>query len=165
MTKKLLKPLTRKGFNTLADEHEHLFKTERPKIVKGIAIAAAEGDRSENAEYIYGKKKLREIDKRLKYLTHLLKDIKIVDPEKLSGDKVCFGSTVTVINENDEEKKCTIVGEGEADYKQNTISWKSPVGMKLIGRKVGEFVVVIRPAGETEFEITNLQFAGRNWDA
>lgn len=162
--KKLTKPMTREGFNILADEHEWLARTERPKVVSGIATAAAEGDRSENAEYIYGKKKLRELDKRLRYLDSILKDVEIIDPDQLQGDQVCVGSTVTVLDEAGLEKVYTIVGEGEADYQKKTISWKSPVAKVLLGKKVGDLVVAERPVGDIELEIIDLHFSGRRWN-
>ena len=90
------KPLTRHGQAHLADEHEWLARTERPRVLSQVTNAAAEGDRSENAEYIYGKKRMREIDRRLRYLDKLLKDAKIVDQTTLSGERVCFGANVHV---------------------------------------------------------------------
>ena len=156
--KKLRKPLTKDGHARLAEEHYQLSRVERPKVVDGIATAAAEGDRSENAEYIYGKKRLRELDKRLRYLDYLLKDAQIIDPTNLSGDRVCFGSTVSVLDEEGNKKVWMIVGEGEADYKEGKISWKSPVAKALYGKKVGDLVLTQRPKGEIELEITNLKF-------
>lgn len=161
MEEKPKKPMTRQGFEKLAAEHDELLLVERPKVVNGVQIAAAEGDRSENAEYIYGKKRLREIDKRLRYLGGLLKDIKLVDPEYLEGSKVCFGSTVTVTDEEGVDRTYTIVGEGEADGK--AISWVSPVAKALLGKKVGDVVLVRRPAGEIEFEVSDLHFGGRHY--
>jgi transcription elongation factor GreB len=158
------RPMTREGFKKLAAEHDELLLVERPKVVQGIATAAAEGDRSENAEYIYGKKRLRELDKRLRYLSGLLKHVKLVDPERLGGDKVCFGSTVVVRDEEGGEKEYTIVGEGESDHRAASISFKSPVARALTGKRVGDVVVVQRPAGEIELEIVDLKFAGRSWE-
>lgn len=157
------RPMTRDGFKRLASEHDELMTVERPKVLKGIQVAAAEGDRSENAEYIYGRKRLREIDKRLRYLGMLLKDVKLVDPERLSGDRVCFASTVTVRDDAGVEKEYTIVGEGEAEHRAGSISFKSPVALALMGKRVGDVVVVQRPAGEVEFEIIDLKFAGRSY--
>jgi len=159
------KLLTRLGHEKLLKEIEQLSKEERPRVVKGVADAAAEGDRSENAEYIYGKKKLREIDKRLQYLAQLIKGAKIVDPESLSGTTVQFGSTVVVEDEDGGRKQWTIVGEGEADLKEGTISYRAPVAKALLGKRVGDYVVVERPAGEVEYEIVDLKFAGRSWKA
>lgn len=155
--------MTRRGFEKLAAEHDELLLVERPKVVLGVQTAAAEGDRSENAEYIYGKKRLREIDKRLRYLGGLLKDVKLVDPEHLEGEKVCFGSTVTVTDEEGLARSYTIVGEGEADMQGKEISWISPVAKALLGKKIGDLVTVRRPAGEIEFEIADLHFGERNY--
>jgi transcription elongation factor GreB len=156
--------LTREGHEILLSEHEELSKRERPRVVKGIADAAEEGDRSENAEYIYGKKRLRELDKRLSYLARLLKNPIIVDRESLSGELVIFGSTVVIEDEDGKVKEYTIVGEGEADLKGGKISDGAPVARALLGKPVGEFVVIERPAGELEVEIVGLKFAGRDWD-
>ncbi len=153
--------MTRAGFTRLAAEHDELLLVERPKVVAGITVAAAEGDRSENAEYIYGKKRLRELDKRLRYLLFLLREVRLVDPENLCGDVVCFGSTVTVRGEDEVEKSYTIVGEGEAEWRNQEISFKSPVARALIGKKVGDFIIAQRPAGEIELEIVDLKFGGR----
>lgn len=158
------KPMTRNGFQKLAAEHDELLLVERPKILQGIQIAAAEGDRSENAEYIYGRKRLRELDKRLRYLGSLLKDVKLVDPEQLTGDRVCFGSTVKVLDEAGQTKTYTIVGEGEADYKAHSISHLSPVAKALHGKRVGDIVLVNTPAGEVELEIIGLYFGSRQID-
>lgn len=153
--------MTRSGFQKLAAEHDELLLVERPKILQGIQIAAAEGDRSENAEYIYGRKRLRELDKRLRYLGGLLKDVQLVDPEQLTGNRVCFGSTVRVLDESGKERSYTIVGEGEADYRQQSISHLSPVAKALHGKQVGDIVLVLTPAGEVELEIVGLYFGSR----
>ena len=159
------KPLTLPGYRALMAEHEQLTKVERPRVVIGVTNAAAEGDRSENAEYIYGKKRLREIDKRLQYLSMLLGDVEIIDPTQLTGDKVCFGATVVIGEEapdgSTKKKKWQIVGEGESDTAQGTISWKSPMAKALLGKRVGDVVTVERPAGEVDVEIVELWFADR----
>lgn len=152
------KYLTREGFKRIAEEHRKLFEEVRPVVVEGIATAAMEGDRSENAEYIYGKKRLREIDKRLRYLSSLLKDVKIVDPENIKSDRVCFGATVVIEDEAGIKKEWTIVGVGEADAKEGTISYKSPLAKALLNKKVGDVVVIERPADEIEVEILELKF-------
>jgi transcription elongation factor GreB len=157
--------LTREGHEILLAEHDELSRKERPRVVQGVADAAAEGDRSENAEYIYGKKRLREIDKRLQYLGKLLKNPLVVDPSSLRGDTVQFGATVVIEDEDGNEKTYTIVGEGESDLKGGKISDQAPVARALLGKKVGEFVVIERPAGEIEVEIVGLMFAGRDWEA
>ena len=155
------KPLTLAGFRVLSKEHEQLSRVERPRVVVGVTNAAAEGDRSENAEYIYGKKRLREIDKRLQYLGNLLGDVEIVDPVSLSGTKVCFGATVVFEDDAGAKKKWQIVGEGESDTAQGTISWKSPMARALLGKQVGDVVTVERPAGEIQIEVLELWFAER----
>jgi len=154
----LSKPVTKLGHSKMADEHEFLARTERPKVLDGIQIAAAEGDRSENAEYIYGRKRLRELDRRLRYLDALLKDTQIIDQDKLSGERVIFGSTVVVLTEQGEKKKYTIVGEGETEFHQSGVSWKSPVAKALLGKKVGDSVTIHRPAGDIEVDIEALIF-------
>ena len=102
MSSELKRLITPWGYKIIAEEHRQLLEEERPKVVDGVATAAAEGDRSENAEYIYGKKRLREIDKRLRYLTGLLKDVKITDPQYIKSDKVEFGATVRLLDEEGE---------------------------------------------------------------
>ena len=161
--KAVKKLMTRVGFQRLATEHNELMLVERPKVVQGIATAAAEGDRSENAEYIYGKKRLRELDKRLRYLGFLLKDVRMGDPETLRGDAVAFGSTVTVQEEDGTKKRYTIVGEGEAEWRQGEISYRSPVARALIGKRIGDIITAQRPAGEIELEVVDLHFAGRHY--
>jgi transcription elongation factor GreB len=157
-------PLTLPGFRVLQAEYDELFRVERPRVVQGVTNAAAEGDRSENAEYIYGKKRLREIDKRLAYLAGLLKDVEIVEASTLSGTRVCFGATVVIEEEGPRgavRKKWQIVGEGESSTEQGSISWKSPLARALLGKEVGDVVTVDRPAGEIDVEIVELWFGSR----
>lgn len=155
------KPMTLAGFRTLQKEHETLSRVERPVVLQRIADAAAEGDRSENAEYIYGRKRLRELDKRLAYLSSLLGDVEIVDPTTLSGTKVCFAATVVIEEEGGKKNKWQIVGEGESDTALGSISWRSPMARALLGKQVGDVVTVERPAGEVEVEVLELWFADR----
>lgn len=153
------KPLTRRGYDRLAEEHRQLLEEERPKVVDGVATAAAEGDRSENAEYIYGKKRLREIDKRLRYLTKLIDGAKIIDPENIRSDRIEFGATVTLEDEEGLEKTWTIVGIGEADANEGTISFRSPLALAIMNKKQGDVVTVKRPAGEIEVEIIDIKYS------
>jgi len=148
--------LTKKGYTRLRKEFDDLSLRERPKVVAGVSNAAAEGDRSENAEYIYGKKRLREIDKRLQYLSGLLKDPKIIDSSMVNTNIVSFGCKVEVLDEEGQKKVWTIVGEGEADFKERTISLEAPVARALMGKKVGELVQVDLQKGQVEFEILNI---------
>ena len=158
--KRWSKPLTRQGYNRIAEDHRYLLEDVRPGVVEGIAIAAAEGDRSENAEYIYGKKRLREIDKKLRYYTSLLKDVEVVDIEHIRADYVDFGATIIIQDENGAVKEWTLVGVGEADVDAGTISYKSPVANAFIGKKIGAFVDIKRPAGYMEFELIGLKYGG-----
>lgn len=155
---KLIKPITRAGHDTLAGEYDRLLRVERPRVVAGIAEAAAEGDRSENAEYIYGKKRLRELDKRLQYLARLLKDAQIIEPGALASDAIDFGCTVTIVQEDGTQARWTIVGEGEADASQGSICWKAPMAAALLGKKVGDWALVERPAGDIEVEVVALTY-------
>ena len=152
------KPLTRQGYQTLAEEHRKLLEEERPKVVDGVATAAAEGDRSENAEYIYGKKRLREIDKRLRYLTSLIDQAQIIDPENIRSDRIEFGATVKLVDEDGEERLWSIVGMGEADASKGTISYQSPLAKKLLNKKVGDIFILQRPAGDKEYEIIDISY-------
>lgn len=156
--------LTTEGHKKLLAEHEELSRKERPKIVQGITDAAAEGDLSENAEYTYGKKRLRELDKRIQYLAGLLKNPVVIDPATVRGDTVQFGATVVIEDEDGKVKEYTIVGEGESDMKVGRISAQAPVARSLLGKKVGESVLIERPAGELEVSIIDLKFAGRAWN-
>lgn len=150
--------MTKLGFQRISGEFEKLTRVERPRVVKGVSDAAAEGDRSENAEYIYGKKKLREIDKRLQYLSNLLQDVRIVDPTLLSSEFIVFGATVEAEDETGTRHSWMIVGDGEADYNEGTVSYHSPVGKALMGKRVGDIVEIHRPKGLLEVEIVDFSF-------
>ena len=131
------------GHQTLCDELEHLVRKERPHITEIVSWAAGNGDRSENGDYIYNKKKLREIDRRIRYLTKKLEDAEIVDPATQQGlEQVFFGATVTYIREDEREVTVTLVGVDEADYSAGKINWLSPVGRALMKAKVGDEVTV-----------------------
>lgn len=150
--------ITPDGARRLSEELGRLRSTERPRTVQEVADAAAQGDRSENAEYIYGKKKLREIDRRMRYLTKRLESAVVVDPKAQKGDKIYFGATVDVVDEEDRRAVYRIVGEDETDGKTGAISWRSPVGHALLGKSVGDVVVVQRPAGAIELEIVKISY-------
>jgi transcription elongation factor GreB len=138
--------ITAAGARRLQEELAHLRSKERPKIVQEVADAAAQGDRSENAEYIYGKKKLREIDRRMHYLTKRLETAVVVAAEERPDGRVFFGATVDV--EDEDGTVCTyrIVGEGETDPKAGHISWRSPLGRALLNKKEGDAVTFRKPA-------------------
>jgi transcription elongation factor GreB len=151
--------ITPSGFQGLKDEYAQLMNVERPRIVETVAWAASNGDRSENADYHYGKKRLREIDSRLRFLLGRLEGAEIVDPSTLkSADKVLFGATVTILNEDDEELIYQIVGEDEFDVKSGKISWKSPLAKALLGKKLDDEVSVKKPNGEEIVTIIKIQF-------
>lgn len=158
MQQKINKPLTEEGHKYLIKEYEQLLNIDRPRVVEGVANAAAEGDRSENAEYIYGKKRLREIDKRIRYLDFLLKDAQVFAIDNVNTNFVCFGSRVSVIIDDEKSKEWTIVGVGETDLSPERISWKAPVAKALLGKKRGDHVTVNLPNNnEIELKITDIK--------
>ncbi|WP_437820211.1 transcription elongation factor GreB [Sorangium sp. So ce1078] len=150
--------ITPGGARKLSEELARLRSVERPRIVQEVADAAAQGDRSENAEYIYGKKKLREIDRRMHYLTKRLEKAVVVDPSEQRGDKVFFGATVEIEDEDGARHTYQIVGEDEIDSAAGRISWRSPVGRSLLGKRAGDVITVRRPAGEAEMEIISVRY-------
>ncbi|WP_437767671.1 transcription elongation factor GreB [Sorangium sp. So ce281] len=150
--------ITPSGARRLSEELARLRSVERPRIVQEVADAAAQGDRSENAEYIYGKKKLREIDRRMHYLTKRLEKAVVVDPSEQRGDKVFFGATVEIEDEDGARRTYQIVGEDEIDSAAGRISWRSPVGRSLLGRRAGDVITVRRPAGEAEMELISVRY-------
>ncbi len=150
--------ITPEGARRLSEELGRLRSVERPRIVQEVADAAAQGDRSENAEYIYGKKKLREIDRRMRYLTKRLESAVVVNPKDQRGDKVFFGATVEIEEETGARRVYQIVGEDESDSKVGRISWRSPVGRSLLGKRAGDVVVVRRPVGDIEIEILSVKY-------
>ncbi len=150
--------ITPAGLQALKKELEFLMREDRPQVVKTVAWAASNGDRSENADYIYGKKRLREIDRRMGWLTKRIEAAEVVDPSSLSGDKVVFGATVTIENEDGEQSTYQIVGEDEIETKDKKISWKSPIARALLNKKVGDEVTIERPKGDSWFEIIKVEF-------
>jgi transcription elongation factor GreB len=150
--------LTPAGARKLADELVRLTSVDRPKVVQEVAEAAAQGDRSENAEYIYGKKRLREIDRRIRYLTKRLDAAVVVRADESPKDAVYFGAKVEVEDEDGARKAYRIVGADEADPSSGSLSFQSPVGRALLKRKVGDVVTVSRPAGDIELTIVAIQY-------
>lgn len=154
--------ITPAGFANVRAEYEQLFGTERPKLVETISWAAGNGDRSENGDYIYGRKRLREIDRRLSFLAKVMKQAKVVDPAAHEQrDVVRFGATVELADEADERRKLTLVGEDEADATAGRISWAAPLARALIGARVGDERVVRLPAGEKSYEIIAIDYPAR----
>lgn len=152
--------ITPEGLEKLKAELRKLRDDERPKLLETIAWAASNGDRSENADYIYGKKRLREIEKQLRFLIKRLESAEVVDPKTVSTEKITFGAVVTISDEDGVESVYQIVGEDEIDAKSGKISWKSPLARALLGKKQGEVVSVHRPAGTIEVEIVRIKNDG-----
>lgn len=151
--------MTPAGFKRLWDERDQLVRHERPKIVEIVSWAAGNGDRSENGDYLYGKKRLREIDRRLRFLTKRLEVAEVVDPTRQQGLKqVFFGATVTYANARDEELTVTLVGIDEADMERGQISWISPVARALMKAKVGDTVEVKTPVGPEALEVLDIEY-------
>jgi transcription elongation factor GreB len=150
--------LTKNGFMHLREELNYLLKVDRPRVVKDVSWAASNGDRSENGDYIYGKKRLRQIDSRVKYLLTAIEDSKIIDPlEQENKDKVFFGATVEYEDLNTNQiNQIQIVGVPEVDPKENKISWLSPLSKAILGKKVGEIVSYESPSGQKEIEIMSI---------
>ncbi len=147
-----------KGHQKLISELEELLKNERPEVTKLVQWAASNGDRSENADYLYGKKRLREIDRRIRFLTQRLDNAVVVDPTQITSEKVQFGATVEVIDEDGNTRTFTIVGVDEVDTAKNRISWQSPIGRSLIGKVEGDEVTIKVPAGEIIYEVQSITY-------
>ncbi len=151
--------ITPAGYAALRAEYEQLFATERPALVETIAWAAGNGDRSENGDYIYGRKRLREIDRRLGFLSRRMKAAKVVDPAKAPDRaRVYFGATVTIADEGDHHRTVTIVGNDETDVDAGRIGWGSPIARALRGAAIGDLRRVHLPAGEKEYEVMAISY-------
>src|SRR5215510_141952 len=151
--------ITPAGYRRLTEEFDFLRAKKRPEVVNALSDAAAEGDRSENAEYIYRKRQLRDIDKRLRFLSKRLDDVRIVDPRaQPHRDRVFFGATVTVEDPDAGEATYRIVGVDETDGAAGDISWQSPVGRALLGKGVGDTVTVKWHAGLRELTIAEIDY-------
>lgn len=150
--------ITPEGYATLKAEYDQLWLVRRPEVVRALTAAAAEGDRSENAEYIYRKKELREIDRRVRYLQKRLPELKVVSSRPADASRVFFGATVTVSDESDVEKTYRIVGADETDAARGLISVDSPLARALLKKSEGESVLARLPAGEREFEIRRIHY-------
>ena len=150
--------ITPGGFRRLQDELAHLWKVERPPVVTTVTWAAGNGDRSENGDYIYGKKRLREIDKRIRYLSKCLDSATVVDNAGKTLQQVRFGATVTISNEAGGEREVTIVGVDELDSGDSKVSWCSPLARALLAAKVGDTVTLRAPRGPEELEIIAVRY-------
>jgi transcription elongation factor GreB len=151
--------ITPDGYRRLREEYEQLFGGERPKLVETISWAAGNGDRSENGDYIYGRKRLREIDRRIGWLSKRMKAAQVVDPaQQPDRSKVFFGAIVTLIDEEDRERTVTLVGEDETDAGNGRIAWTSPVARAIRGAAVGDVRRVTLPGGERELEVVAIRY-------
>jgi len=151
--------ITPAGYSALKAEYDQLFATERPALVETIAWAAGNGDRSENGDYIYGRKRLREIDRRLGWLAKRMKAAKVIDPAKQEDrSKIWFGATVTIADEDDNHRTLTLTGDDEADAGAGRIGWNSPLARALRGAAIGDLRRVMLPAGEKEYEVVEIRY-------
>ena len=150
--------ITPAGYTRLHDELDRLWKVDRPKLVDTIAWAASNGDRSENGDYIYGKRKLREIDRRIRFLNKRVEAAEIVNNAGKAHQKVYFGATVTVASADGEERTLSIVGADESDPERGRVSWISPIATALLKGSVGDVVTLKTPRGSEELEILDLRY-------
>jgi len=151
--------ITPEGFERLRAELEHLWRVERPKVTHQVSVAAALGDRSENADYIYGKKRLREIDRRLRFLSKRIDELTVVHPDaQVQAGKVFFGAWVRVEDDEGAESIFRIVGPDEFDPKRGYISMDSPVGAALLGRAEGDAFEVVRPKGAASYTVLEIRY-------
>ena len=153
--------ITPAGYRRLREEYDVLFGVERPKLLETIAWAAANGDRSENADYHYGRKRLREIDRRINFLARRMKAAKVTDPSSQPDrNRIWFGATVTLADEDDRERVVTLVGEDEADAGAGRVSWNSPLARAVRGAAVGDVRRVVLPSGERDYEVVAITYPG-----
>lgn len=151
--------ITPAGYAALKAEYDQLLGTERPAIVEVVSWAASNGDRSENGDYLYGRKRMREIDRRLGFLAKRMKAAKVVDPARAEDrGRVFFGATVTIADEDDNQRTVTIVGDDEADAGTGRIGWHAPLARALKGAAVGDLRTVELPAGPREYEVLSIAY-------
>lgn len=159
MTSEIKNYITPTGWQKLKDELYHLVHKERPEIVQVVNWAASNGDRSENGDYLYGKRRMREIDRRIRFLTKRLENALVVDPEQREPtDQIFFAATVELLRGNGVEQTIRIVGEDEIDTTNNKISWKSPLARVLIKAREGDEVLLSTPEGKETIEILSVEY-------
>ena len=152
-------PITPQGMAVLRARYDHLLGTERPAIVEVVSWAAGNGDRSENGYYLYGRKRMREIDRELAFLARRMKATRVVDPARMEDrTRVLFGATVEIADEDDARRVLTIVGDDEQDATNNRIGWSAPIAKALRGARVGDLRIVRLPSGEKEWEIMTISY-------
>lgn len=152
-------PITPAGFAAMRARYDHLLGTERPQIVEIVSWAAGNGDRSENGDYLYGRKRMREIDRELAHLARRMKAARVVDPATQEDrSRVRFGATVTIADEDDNHRTVTLVGDDEQDASAGRIGWSSPMARALRGAAIGDLRRVRLPAGEKEWEVVGIEY-------
>ena len=152
-------PITPSGMAALKERYHHLLGTERPEIVEIVSWAAGNGDRSENGDYLYGRKRMREIDRELSHLSRRMKKLRVVDPsEQPDQSRVFFGAIVEVADENDNRKTVTLVGDDEQDAGKGRIGWNSPMAKALRGASIGDLRTVRLPTGLKEWEVLAISY-------
>jgi transcription elongation factor GreB len=158
--------MTPRGHRQMQDELRQLLRVERPKVVETVTWAAGNGDRSENGDYIYGKRRLREIDRRIRFLTKRLESAEVVDPKQQRNlDQVFFGATVTYADGRGTEKTITIVGIDEADFARGQVSWISPIARALMKAHEGDIVEFRTPARVERIEVLEIRYEGGDGEA
>ena len=152
-------PITPAGIAALKARYDHLLATERPQIVEIVSWAAGNGDRSENGDYLYGRKRMREIDRELAHLARRMKAARVVDPaHQPDRDRAWFGATVTIADEDDDQRTLTLVGDDEQDAGAGRIGWSAPIARALRGAAVGDLRTVRLPAGDKEWEVVAISY-------
>jgi transcription elongation factor GreB len=151
--------ITRAGYERLRAEYQQLWGVRRPEVVRALAAAAAEGDRSENAEYIYRKKELRELDRRVRYLQQRLPELKVVDRPPADASRIFFGARVELRDSENAPRRYRIVGADEIDFEPGYISVDSPMARALLKKKTGDVIALKLPVGEREFEVVSVAYS------
>ena len=152
-------PITPTGMAALRARYDHLLGTERPEIVAVVSWAAGNGDRSENGDYIYGRKRMREIDRELTWLAKRMKAVRVIDPEAQEDrTRAWFGATITIADEEDNSRTLTLVGDDEQDATLGLIGWSAPIARALRGAAVGDLRRVVLPGGEKEWEVMGIAY-------
>lgn len=155
-------PITPAGMAALRARYDHLLGSERPAIVEVVSWAAGNGDRSENGDYIYGRKRMREIDRELAYLARRMKALRVIDPARQEDrSRALFGATLTIADEDDNQRVVTLVGDDEQDAGQGLIGWSAPLARALRGAAVGDVRRVLLPGGEKEWEVLEIGYVNK----
>ena len=153
-------PITPAGFAALREEYQQLMNVERPAVVETVSWAAGNGDRSENGDYIYGRQRLRQIDRRASFLARRMKALRVIDPGVHTDlSRVWFGANVTIVDEDDNQRIVMLVGDDESDAAAGKIGWRSPMALALRGSAVGDVRHVILPGGERAWEVTGISYS------